>query len=323
MVGCHRASTVTYVLNTHVIPKQYRTVDPSEPNLTRPQSNATREFSFCEFFQDENPRVIIISQLNQHDTDNQLTMKTTILLFLAIAQSEAFVLPLKVPSFRSAVARLDSVSNEEAIAQLHDEYRQLQDLLLQDLDQHKMGDAEAVSEIMFEKAAEMTAFEKYQQEEKLDQAHEKLDHALGDLEQAQALYEEARGDSEWAEDEAAMVESLDAGYEDMERLRDLSVHHAAHHLEEDARDRVMEATFQELKAELDIEDATELLSILKQNELALKATIQEMRKEKGEALREKFETHEMPKHQDFVKSVRKILQTKLIDHDPTKGNVAF
>lgn len=253
--------------------------------------------------------------------DNQLIMKTTILLFLVIAQSEAFVLPLKVPLFRCT--RLDSVSNEDAIEKLRDEYRQLQDLLLQDLDQHKMGDAEALSEIMFEKAADMNAFEKYQQEEKLEQAHEKLDHALGDLEQAQALYEEARGDSEWAEDEAAMVESLDAGYEDMERLRDLSVHHAAHHLEEDARDRVMEATFQELKAELDIEDATELLSILKQNELALKATIQEMRKEKGEGLREKFKTHEMPKHQDFVKSVRKILQTKLIDHDPAKGNVAF
>jgi CO dehydrogenase/acetyl-CoA synthase beta subunit len=96
-----------------------------------------------------------------------------------------------------------------------------------------------------------------------------------------------------------------------------------HQLEEDARDMVMEATFQELKAELDIEDATELLSILKQNELALKATIQEMRKEKGAAFKEQFETHEMPKHQDFVKSVRKILQTKQIDHDPTKGNIAF
>lgn len=247
-------------------------------------------------------------------------MKTTILLFLEITLSEAFV-PLQVPLVRCT--SLNSISNEEAIEKLHDEYRKLQDLLLQDLEQHKMKEAKEISEIMFEKAAEMTAFEKYQQEEKLERANENLDHALGDLEQAQALYEEARSDSQWAEDEAAMVESLDAGYEDMERLRDLSVHHAAHQLEEDARDMVMEATFQELKAELDIEDATELLSILKQNELALKATIQEMRKEKGAALKEHFETHEMPKHQDFVKSVRKILQTKHIDHDPTKGNIAF
>ncbi len=104
---------------------------------------------------------------------------------------------------------------------------------------------------------------------------------------------------------------------------DLSVHHAAHQLEEDARDLVMEATFQELKAEMELEDATELLDILKRNERALKATIEEMRKEKNAELREKFETHEMPKHQDFVKGVRKILKKNLIDHDPTKGNVAF
>lgn len=247
-------------------------------------------------------------------------MKTIILLILTIAQSEAFA-PL--PTLSRTCVRLCSASNEEAIASLQGEYRRLQNLLLKDLGEHKMREAKDVTELMFEKAAELTAFQKYQQEEKFSKANENLQHAIGDLEKAQAMYEEARGDAEWAEDEAAMVESLDAGYEDMERLRDLSVHHAAHQLEEDARDLVMEATFQELKAEIDIEDSAELLDILKRNELALKKTIEEMRKEKNAELREKFETHEMPKHQDFVKAVKKILKKNLIDHDPTKGNVAF
>lgn len=247
-------------------------------------------------------------------------MKTILLLILTAAVSEAFS-PLPVRSRTST--RLCSVSNSDEIAHLQGEYRQLQDILLQDLAQHKLGEAKDVSEEMFEKAAELTAFQKYQQEEKIEQAEDNLLHALGDLDQAQALYEEARGDSEWAEDEAAMVESLDADYEDLERLRDLSVHHAAQQLVGDLRDQVMESTFQELKAEMELEDATELLDILKRNERALKATIEEMRKEKNAELREKFETHEMPKHQDFVKGVRKILKKNLIDHDPTKGNVAF
>lgn len=217
-----------------------------------------------------------------------------------------------------------SASNEDAIASLQAEYKALQTLLLRDLEENKMDEAKDVSQEMFEKAAAMNALKKYDQEEKLAEASEHLQHAIGDLEQAQALQEEAHGDAEWSKDEAAMVESLEAGYEDLERLRDLSVTHAAHHLEEDARDLVLEATFQELKAEAEQEDAAELLRKLEQNEAVLKATIQQLREEKNAALKEKWETHHLPKHQDFVKTAYKILKrTKIIDHDPTKGNVAF
>jgi len=244
----------------------------------------------------------------------------TSLLILCAALSEAFT-PL--PRLLHSPTRLLSAYDDQAIARLQEEYRQLQDVLLQDLEEHKMAEAKDISQEMFEKAAEMTSYQKHQQEEKLEEANEHLQHALSDLEHAQALQEQAHGDAEWSEDEAAMVESLEAGYEDLERLRDLSVHHAAHHLEEDARNQVVEATFQELKAEAEQEDAAELLRMLQENEQILKATIQQLKEEKNHKAREKWEAHEMMKHVDFVKSVRRILKTKLIDHDPTKGNVAF
>ena len=186
-----------------------------------------------------------------------------------------------------------------------------------------MDEAKDVSQEMFEKAADITALEKYKQEEKLADANEHIAHAMGDMQRAQALQEQAHADAKWAEDEAAMVENIDAGYEDLERLRDLSVSHAAHQLEEDARDLLVEATFQELKAEEEQHDAMELLSMLEQNEQLLKATIKELRGEKNEEAREKWEAHEMLQHVDFIKAAKKILKTKLIDHDPTKGNVAF
>jgi len=251
------------------------------------------------------------------------TMITYVLLILSsIALSEAFT-PLPALSRTHASTRLAmSGANDEAIARLQEEYRQLQSVLLQDLEEHKMKEARDISEEMFEKAADMTSLKKYEQQEKLDEATNHLERAKGDLEQAQALQEEAHGDAEWAEDEAAMVESLDAGYEDMERLRDLSVTHAAQQLEEDARDMVVEATFQELKAEAEQEDAAVLLQKLEQNERLLKVAIQELREEKSQVEAHEL-SHELIKHVDFVKSVRKILKTKLIDHDPTKGNVAF
>lgn len=249
-------------------------------------------------------------------------MTTTVLLFLAATLSEAFA-PL--PTFSHvSTTRLALSANEEAISRLQEEYRSLQALLLNDLEQHKMEEAKDVSQEMFEKAAETNAFQKYEQEEKLSEANEHLQQAMGDLERAQALQEEAHGDAAWAEDEAAMVESLDAGYEDLERLRDLSVNHAAHQLEEDARDLVVQATFEELKAEVEQEDAAELLRKLEQNKKILKATIQQLRDEKSQHLKDKWETHEMPKHEEFIKAVRKVLKNvNLIDHDPTKGNVAF
>ena len=231
----------------------------------------------------------------------------TLLIILLAATSEAFS-PLS--TFSHNPTRLLSSINDEAIARLQKEYRELQDVLLQDLEQHQMAEAKEVSEEMFEKAAELTAFQKYQQEEKLEEANEHLQKAIGDLEQAQALQEQAHADAEWSQDEANMVESLEAGYEDLERLRDLSVHHAAQHLEEDARELVMEATFQELEAQAEQEDAVNLLRKLEHNERLLKDTIKQLKEEKNQQLREQKEAHEMLKHVDFVKSVRKIIQVQ-------------
>lgn len=249
---------------------------------------------------------------------------TFFVTFLAATTlTEAFV-PL--PTFTHARARIRlamSAEEDAAIAQLQAEYSSLQASLLNDLQEHKMDEAKDISQEMFEKAVDINALKKYQQQEKLSEANEHLQHALGDLEQAQALQDQARGDAAWSEDEASMVESLDAGYEDLERLRDLSVSHAAHQLEEDCRDQVVEATFQELKAESEVEDATELLRMLEENEAHLKAIIQQMREEKNHELKQQWETHHLPKHQEFVDSVRKVMKAKLIDHDPTKGNVAF
>jgi hypothetical protein len=192
--------------------------------------------------------------------------------------------------------------NEAWIARLQNEYRTLQDVLFQTLEAQKYDKAEDVSEEIFEKAVELNAYQRYQQEEKLVQAG--------------------------AEDEAAMIESFGHEYEDHERARDLAVAHATHNLEQDLNVNLVQAQFQELKAEVEYRRASDLLRDLQENEKLLKEALEDLRNEKNQHRMEYWKEKEIPKrlnaHEAFLWTARKLLKSgRLIDHDPTKGNVAF
>ena len=109
-----------------------------------------------------------------------------------------------------------------------------------------------------------------------------------------------------AEREAALLESIDAGYEDMERLRDLSVAHASRDLENDAEEHELYSSFKELDASAKIEKADILLKLLERNEAQLKDSLKQLRDfhykkaaEQWVKAKEEWEKTEAPKHDEL------------------------
>jgi len=243
------------------------------------------------------------------------------LIVLLLSTGAAFTpnMPVTKTMTTSRLSLTTDALNDEVIDRLKREYRELQDKLFQDLEEHKMEAAAEDEREIFEKAVDLASVQRQKEEEKLSEAEHHWIQALGDLDEAEKLKAQARSDAAMAEEEAAMIESIDAGYEDEERRRDLSVAHAAHKLEDDANDLLIEAQLNQLKAKVEYEDAYELLRDLKENEKLLHETLSDLKKEKDEAARKKWTETELPKHKAFLSSARKTVKSgKLIDHDPTK-----
>jgi len=210
--------------------------------------------------------------------------KTIFLALLIAATAESFVL-LKPSQKRVSAAQRNA--NEDTISKMYDEYNEL----LADLET-KRGKAAAVdlTEEMLEKAVQLAKQQKVEQEEKLAAAEEEFRHAVGDLEKAELLHRQAQAEGASAENQVEMLETVDSDYEDMERLRDLSVAHSAHQLEQDAVDLEVDAVFHELEAEGKHEKAKDLLQQLEEKEEDLKATLKELKALKNEKAMESWET---------------------------------
>jgi hypothetical protein len=187
------------------------------------------------------------------------------------------------------------------------EYRALQETLLRDLAMHKKVEAEQVAQVILEKAVDVAAVQRYQQMEIVDEAQEELMHATDDRMRAHALHEQAHAEAMSAEHEASLIESLDAGYEDMERLRDLSVAHAAHNLENDTEDLEITSAFKEVEASSRKEAAEELLKQLEENEAQLKDSLKQMRDFPNTKAIEEWKNAEAPKHKMFLDKVKELM----------------
>jgi hypothetical protein len=108
---------------------------------------------------------------------------------------------------------------------------------------------------------------------------------------AEAMNRQAHNDYVAAQEQASMLESSiddNDDYDDKERLRDLSVAHAAHHLEDDTKNRIVDAKFHELEAEAKIDEAKDILKNLEENEEELKATLKELKSFKQKKAMEKW-----------------------------------
>jgi hypothetical protein len=244
----------------------------------------------------------------------KMIVKTIFLLFL-FAGTEAFVLLPNIKSSSAAsVAILRSTNYDGALARLQYEYEELQETLLRDLAMHKKVDSEQVAQAILEKAVDVADLQRHKQMEIIDEAQKEMIHASDDKMRAHALHEQAQAEAMSAEREAALLESLDAGYEDMERLRDLSVAHASHDLENDAEEHELYSSFKELEASAKKEKADILLKLLERNEALLKDSLKQLRDfhykkaaEEWVKAKEEWEKTEAPKHDEFLDKVKELM----------------
>jgi hypothetical protein len=220
-----------------------------------------------------------------------INSKTSLLLLLLLmAKAEAFAHCRLAFHRMNAVLREDKQSvNDESIARTTHDFEELVKEF-RDVKEDYVTDEERIrlTEVILEKAADMTAFQKYKQEEILSEVTDELVHAHGDVERAEEEKRRVHQDAAASEHEASLLESVDADYEDQERVRDLSVAHAAHHLEDDLQDLSVDAQFHELEAEIKQEEAEELLHQLEQQERDLKVTMKEIKNYKKEKNVEKW-----------------------------------
>jgi hypothetical protein len=237
-----------------------------------------------------------------------MIQKSLFLLFLSAALTDAFVLlPFNKSSVAASVTALKITSYDGILARLQNEYKELQQTLLDDLATHKKVEADQVAETILEKAVDVAAVQRYQQMDIIDEAQKELMHASDDRMRAHALHEQAHAEAVSAEREAASVESIDAAYEDKERLRDLSVAHASHKLENDAEDLVIKSAFKELEASSKMEAAAELLKQLEENEALLKDSLKQMRDFRNTKAMEEWKKTEAPKHEMFLGKVKALM----------------
>lgn len=235
-------------------------------------------------------------------------------IFLAfltlVGTAQSFTSPHYVGRASSALASSDVNDNE--ITRIQNEYKELREKVLHsqvDSEDTPAMQADEIATMMLEKAAELASLQKFKQAEIIDEAEAEYRHAHGDVETARNLHRSASQDAVAAEIQASMVESIGADYEDRERLRDLSVVHAAHQVEHDAHELEVESQFRELEAEAKRDTAAELLQQFEQYERELKATRKELEAFKRDKAVKTWTEEQKKRQQAFLRSAKKQLHT--------------
>lgn len=239
-------------------------------------------------------------------------MKTPVLLLFTAAFAKAFVSqPAFVGRTRTPLPPLRDSPYDEAVARLEREYQALQSKLRGDLQENRLFDAEYDAQAMLEKEADITSFEIEEQEEELVDAYDDFMHAHENVEQAQATKEEARLDAALALNEAVLLEEIDSDQE----LENFLLAQAEYGLEE-SDNLLKEAEAEEGEALRKEVQAEDLLRFLEEKETHLREILAAPHNKKNLI---ELAKQELPKHEALIKVVKQ----KLIDHDPTKGSVAF
>jgi hypothetical protein len=165
---------------------------------------------------------------------------------------------------------------------------------------------EELAEQMLVRAADLAELERFQQQEKLRAAKDILKMVAGTREYAQSLARESHMISSEAAFEAQLVESMDAQYEDLERLRDMAVQHAAAGEEKDLLAIVESAKKAEENAMKDVESIEKQFKQLQLGEQELKGMLHELRNLKNE---KKIHEWHKEKHDRIWKTVDKASRT--------------
>ena len=206
-----------------------------------------------------------------------------------------------------------SSATKNAIARIHDEYHELKEQLglyhghdnnnnnnnkndNNNGDDNDAEDTDKFTELVLEKAAELTVQQRHEQEQLLEDAHRELHRA-----QQLDHYNTARAH-----------DSLEAHKEaELRAEQPQAAHQQQLHKSSSSSSSMEEETAEEKQTR-----AATFLKKLLEMEQELSVALEELRH--GTAL-EEWTENEAPKHQEFLQTVR----SHLIDHDPTRGDVAF
>lgn len=139
-----------------------------------------------------------------------------------------------------------------------------------------------IAEILLTKALATARAKRDVENEHIDSSHKLYDQAMADELECEAVLHIVEEEAAAAENMVSMLETTDDDYEDLERLRDLSVAHAAHHQGEDYRAACLNAEQVALKAKEEMLNAQDSLHRLEQSESELKAALLELHKAKND-----------------------------------------
>ena len=168
----------------------------------------------------------------------------------------------------------------------------------------------------------MNTVERYNQVLKVKKSADELKRAKQDLESAEEMVSQAHTDTLVADFKTYHVDSMDEVFDTAKHEKAVNAAKDAHNAEEFAKEVLVDMQFEELQAEVDYESAEALLRDLVENSQLLERTLDHIKYE--HELAEHWTQQEMPKHKNFLSTARHVIRSgKLIDHDPTKGNVAF
>lgn len=208
----------------------------------------------------------------------------SIFLFLLPISSRGFTVPCQsvlttrdgaLASFTVARASFlttggGAADKNEDLSKLASEWKDFE----KDLHKVEWGKDEMVlanlAEGILDKALKTVAGKRDEEYDHKATASAKLKHALAEQDFAEARREEAHNDAVGAEDQTNLLEAYDNDYEDMERVRDLSVAHAAQQVEKDTEAILLRAQETAAKAEEEVKDTTRSIKELEQNEMELK-----------------------------------------------------
>lgn len=146
-----------------------------------------------------------------------------------------------------------------------------------------------LAEKMLSKALDTARAKRDVEMEHSANAHKVYDAAMAEEMEGEVALKQIDEDVIGSIQQAGMVEGLDATYEDMERLRDLSVAHAAHDHGMDWMAKVQHAERVARKARTEFRNAERKLCELEENEADLKAALKELHNAKNTLLMNQWE----------------------------------
>jgi len=230
--------------------------------------------------------------------NSSITMKVFfILLFSLLTPALSFTSPRPVFVARTHSVALEDTAAEEYLAGCLDKWDEVEKELVNLKAEAKVSSddianqiaAAALAEKMLMKALDTARATRDVEIEQACAAHETFDGAMEEELEGKAALQQIDGDVIGAIQEAGMVEGLDAPYEDTERLRDLSVAHAAHDEGMDWMAKVMNAENVAAKARQDFTGAERKVEQLQKNEAELKAALKELHDAKNTLMRKQWE----------------------------------